>query len=78
MGYYDEDLDMTNNKIKHIESSVAELQDSILQLMHELKETQKFLIKLAHNQGEITKRVSMWPYIAVPEGDGGGKFSNDN
>ena len=31
------------------------------------KELQKFIVKLVHNQTELTKRVSAWPYIAVSE-----------
>jgi len=70
MDYYEDELDLTSGKIKNLEISIAELQDSILSLANELKETQRFLIKLAQNQGEVTKRVTMWPYIAVPD-DGG-------
>ena len=71
MEYFEEELDLTNSKIKHIEITISEVQDAVMNLSHELKETQKFLIKLAQNQAEITKRVTMWPYIAVPEDDGG-------
>ena len=67
MTLYDEELDLSSNKIKNMEVTISEMQDIISSLNHELKETQKFLIKLAHNQAEITKRVSMWPYVAVPK-----------
>lgn len=77
MDYFEEELDLTNSKIKNIEINISELQDSILSLASELKQTQQFLIKLAHNQAEITKRVTMWPYIAVAD-EGGSSFKNDN
>lgn len=67
MDYFEEELDLTNNKIRNLEINIAELQDSVSELAVELKTTQQFLIKLAHNQAEITKRVTLWPYIAVPE-----------
>ena len=67
MDYFEEELDLTNNKIRNVEESISEMQAAIMDLATELKQTQQFLIKLAHNQAEITKRVTMWPYIAVPE-----------
>ncbi len=38
-------------------------------LSEQIKETQRYLIKLAHNQSEIAKRVSTWPFIAVDTRD---------
>lgn len=73
MDYFEEELDLTNSKIRNMEIVIAELQDTNIQLLTELKQTQQFLIKLAHNQAEITKRVTMWPFIAIPEDDGGTK-----
>jgi len=54
---------------KNIESAgrnIIELQDTLLSLSAELKETQKFLIKLAQNQAIISTQVAQWPYVAVP------------
>ena len=67
MDYFEEELDLTNSKIRNVEQVISEMQAAIMDLATELKQTQQFLIKLAHNQAEITKRVTMWPYIAVPE-----------
>jgi hypothetical protein len=34
-----------------------------------IKETQRYLIKLAKNQQELTRRISSWPYIVVSNED---------
>lgn len=67
MEFYDEQLDLVNNKIIQLEKNIVILQENVTHLSEQLKETQRYLIKLAHNQSEITKRVSAWPFIAVPE-----------
>ena len=67
MDYFEEELDLTNSKIRNVEESLADMQAAVMDLATELKQTQQFLIKLAHNQAEITKRVTKWPFIAVPE-----------
>ena len=41
------------------------LNENTQHLADHMRETQKFLVKLAHNQAEISKRISQWPYIAV-------------
>ena len=63
--YSDQDLDMTNSRIVELEKHIAVLQVSMEMLNEQLKETQKFLLKLANNQAEVTKRVTKWPYIGV-------------
>ena len=65
MTYFEEELDMTNNRILEIEKNIAMLQVTIEILNDQLKETQQFLLKLATNQAEVTKRVTKWPYVAV-------------
>ncbi len=65
MEYYEEQLDLTKNRITEIEKQIAAVQDVTLTLSEQLKDTQRFLVKLAHNQSEIAKRVSTWPFIAV-------------
>lgn len=65
MQYIEEELDMTNNRILELEKNIAILQVNMEVLNDQIKETQKFLLKLATNQSEITKRVTKWPYIAV-------------
>lgn len=61
------ELELLEHRIKTSEVSLSEMQDVILTLSGEMKETQKYLIKLAHSQAELTKRVSMWPYVSVAE-----------
>jgi hypothetical protein len=63
--YLEESLDITNQKIINIEKDLAAVQDQISALTESLKETQRYLIKLAVNQQELTKRISQWPYIVV-------------
>ena len=65
MQFTDEPLDLASMKIAELEKNVCYLQDNITILSEQLRETQRYLIKLAHNQQEITKRISMWPFIAV-------------
>jgi prefoldin subunit 5 len=69
--YYDEQLDLTKNRITEIEKNISIIQDNLTTLAEEIKQTQYFIMKLAKNQSEITKRVSQWPYIAVPYKDEG-------
>lgn len=67
MEFYEEQLDIVSNKLVEMEKNIALLQENVTYLSEQIKETQRYLIKLAHNQSEITKRVSSWPFIAVPE-----------
>lgn len=64
--YLEVQLDLTKSKIMELERNISIIQDNISQLSDQLKQTQNYLIKMAHNQAEITKRISQWPYIAVP------------
>jgi len=73
MEYLSEDLNVAEQKIKNLEMQVSMHMDSIQQLTESLKETQRYLVKLAHNQMDLTKRISQWPYIVVKE-DGGETF----
>jgi len=66
MQYYDQQLQTLNNKIKEMENSISFLQDSVLDLSMHLKETQSYLIKLSHNQSETADRVTMWPFVTMP------------
>lgn len=65
MEYYEEQLDQTNNRIIELEKNLAVMHENLLTVAEQIKETQVFLIKMARNQAEISKRLSMWPYIAV-------------
>ena len=65
MEYYEEQLDQTNNRIIELEKNLAVMHENLLTVADQIKETQVFLIKMARNQAEMSKRLSMWPYIAV-------------
>ena len=65
MKFSEQDLDMTNSRIVELEKNIAILQVAFEVLNDQLKQTQGFLVKLANNQAEITKRVTKWPYIGV-------------
>jgi uncharacterized coiled-coil protein SlyX len=65
MKYTEEQLDLSEARITEIEKSICIMQDSMTELSEHIRETQRYLIKLAHHQSEITKRISAWPFIAV-------------
>lgn len=65
MKFSEEQLDLTESRITDIEKTICVLQDNVTALAEQIRETQRYLIKLAHNQAEITKRLSTWPYIAI-------------
>jgi septal ring factor EnvC (AmiA/AmiB activator) len=70
--YYEEQLDLTKNRIVELEKNLSVMHENIMTVAEQIKETQMFLIKLAKNQAEMSKRLSQWPYIDVPsreEGD---------
>jgi len=61
----EDDLDLVQSRIIEIEKSITMLNENCQHLADHIKETQRFLVRLAHNQAEISKRISQWPYIAV-------------
>ena len=65
MKFTEEQLDLSDDRITEIEKSICIMQDSMTELSEHIRETQRYLIKLAHHQSEITKRISAWPFIAV-------------
>ncbi len=72
MDCFEQDLDSTKQRIKDLENMLTFHQENIRELSESLKETQRYLIKLARNQQELTKRITQWPYIVVDttnEGD---------
>lgn len=68
--YYEEQLDLTKQRITELEKNISILQENITTLAEEMKQTQYFLMKLAKNQSEISKRISQWPYINVLRNEG--------
>lgn len=61
----EEELDVTNNRLAELEKNIMIIQDSILTLAEQVKESQRYIIKLAHNQSIVTKRISQWPFIEI-------------
>jgi Mg2+ and Co2+ transporter CorA len=66
MSYSEEDLDVTIQRIKNIEKELIFMREALTSHADSIKETQRYLIQLARNQSELTKRVSQWPYIPIP------------
>ena len=69
--YFDEQLDLNKSRILELEKNLSILQENVTTVAEQIKETQMFLIKLAKNQAEMSKRITQWPYIAVPDRDEG-------
>jgi hypothetical protein len=67
MEYYEEQLDVTNNRIMELEKNISILQEGLMTVSEQIRDTQRYLIKVAHNQAEIAKRISHWPFIPVPD-----------
>jgi uncharacterized coiled-coil protein SlyX len=65
MKYTEDQLDLSESRMMEIEKSICILQGNVMELSEHIRETQRYLIKLAHHQSEITKRISAWPFIAV-------------
>lgn len=65
--YYEEQLDLTKSRITQLEKNVSVLEEQLFTLTEEVRQTQYFIMKLAKNQSEITKRVSQWPYINISQ-----------
>ena len=61
----DAELVQSNKKIKKLEENISMLQEVISQQQETMLETQRYLIKLAHGQQELSKRVLSWPYVRV-------------
>lgn len=68
--YYEEQLDLTKNRILELEKNLSIVQENVMTVAEQIKETQMYLIKLAKNQAEMSKRITQWPYIAVPREEG--------
>lgn len=66
MQYLDDDLDLTAQKLKYLEKELMVNRELISSCIESIKDTQRYLMKLAYNQAELTKKISTWPYIVVP------------
>lgn len=74
--FLDQDLDLEAQRLRTLEEMVVHLQEqnlamqeTITNLTMSIRDTQRYLIKLAQNQQEVTKRVSMWPYLTISNED---------
>jgi len=67
--YYDERLEQMENRLKTLEKALSVMQGNMSILSDQLKDTQTYLMRVAKNQSEIAKRITNWPYIAVPQSD---------
>lgn len=65
MQYLDEELDITTQKIQTLEKELLATRELLGNTIESLKETQRYLMKMAYNQAELTKKISHWPYIVV-------------
>jgi septal ring factor EnvC (AmiA/AmiB activator) len=61
----DTELDQSNKKIKNLEENISRMQKLLSKQQESITETQRYLIKVAHGQQELTKRVMAWPFITV-------------
>lgn len=69
MAYLDDELDVTTQKINNLEKELDITRHLLEETILSLKETQRYLMKLAYSQSDLAKRVSTWPFIPVPEKD---------
>lgn len=69
MEYLDEELDVTAQKINNLEKELDITRHLLEQTINSLKETQRYLMKLAYTQADLTKKVSTWPFITVSDKD---------
>ena len=71
MEYLEKDLqdDVNAKRIKDLEHELEVTRRLLEEAIDSLKDTQRYLVKLAHNQSEISKRVARWPYIVVSSDD---------
>lgn len=61
----EEQLDITKTRIAELEKELVVQQETLYTAIEQIKETQRFLVKLAHNQSDVVKRISSWPFVAV-------------
>jgi len=65
MQFSEDPLDLTSSRLKQLEENLCVMQSSITYLSDHVKQTQQYLMKLAHHQADIAKKLSSWPFIAV-------------
>ena len=68
--------DINAQKIQNLEQELHMTQELLHNAIDSLKQTQRYLMKLAYNQSEISRRVASWPYIVVSSDGGNDEDSN--
>ena len=65
-------MEQSNDEQELLESKLRNLETHMMVMRHDMeimsetiKETQRYLINMAHTQNAIAKRISQWPYIPV-------------
>jgi septal ring factor EnvC (AmiA/AmiB activator) len=74
--FLDFELETSRQRIKSLEESISLIQDQqgliqeqITQLTLSLRDTQRYLIKLAQNYRQVSTRVAQWPYLNISNED---------
>jgi len=60
------DLNLTERKIRDLELELIITKELLTSCIDSVKETQRFIMKLAYNQQELTRRVATWPFVVIP------------
>lgn len=60
------DLNLTDRKIRDLELELIITKELLTSCIDSVKETQRFIMKLAYNQQELTRRVATWPFVVIP------------
>ena len=64
--------DINSKKIANLERELELTKELLENAIDSLRDTQRYLMKLAYNQSEIAKRISHWPYLVVSSEDNSG------
>jgi DNA-binding transcriptional regulator WhiA len=62
----EDELTISNKRIKSLEENISRMQELLVRQQESITETQRYLIKVAHGQQELSKRVLSWPFIKIP------------
>ena len=65
MDSLEHDLDIVQGRLSEMEKRLSIIQERQNDIVVHINQTQFFLMKLARNHSEITKRMKSWPFIAV-------------
>jgi hypothetical protein len=57
--------DYLEKKLARLESEVTDIHERYLTIAETIRETHRYLIKLAQNQAQIADQLARWPYIVV-------------